>query len=201
VTQGLKTIKLPRTIRLDPSDTFVFRQAAEPGEWAVSGAFLFSQIAPETLQGPDVDPKARAAFRSGFLGIASFGWSTLVVVTEATEVERVAAVEQLAKQFVERLGAPDMIVARAAATEELAFAASLCDHPPQTLLALARAHEDGALAERFRTLTPRGDRPRAGLTEGFRAFEFIESDAEGPEIEESVDLMALGEKREAGGTT
>jgi len=34
-------VKLLRTIRLDPSDTFVFEKAAEPGEWAVSGAFVF----------------------------------------------------------------------------------------------------------------------------------------------------------------
>ena len=34
-------LKLPRTIRLDPSDTFVFERAAEPGEWAVSAAFVF----------------------------------------------------------------------------------------------------------------------------------------------------------------
>ena len=34
-------VKLLRTIRLDPSDTFVFERAAEPGEWAVSGAFVF----------------------------------------------------------------------------------------------------------------------------------------------------------------
>jgi len=34
-------VKLIRTIRLDPSDTFVFARAAEPGEWAVSGAFVF----------------------------------------------------------------------------------------------------------------------------------------------------------------
>jgi hypothetical protein len=36
-----KMLKLPRTIRLDPSDTFVFERAADPGEWAVSGAFVF----------------------------------------------------------------------------------------------------------------------------------------------------------------
>jgi len=31
-------MKLLRTIALDPSDTFVFDVAAEPGDWAVSGA-------------------------------------------------------------------------------------------------------------------------------------------------------------------
>ncbi len=34
-------VNLLRTIRLDASDTFVFDGAAEPGEWAVSGAFVF----------------------------------------------------------------------------------------------------------------------------------------------------------------
>jgi hypothetical protein len=42
-------LKLPRTIRLDPSDTFVFEHAAEPGEWAVSGAFVFWNQDPATL--------------------------------------------------------------------------------------------------------------------------------------------------------
>ncbi|HEX3161007.1 MAG TPA: DUF6505 family protein, partial [Pseudolabrys sp.] len=52
-------MKLIRTIRLDPSDTFVFEKAAEPGEWAVSGAFVFWNRDPATLEG-----KARTAFRS-----------------------------------------------------------------------------------------------------------------------------------------
>ncbi len=48
-------MKLLRTIRLDPSDTFVFERAAEPGEWAVSGAFMFGDADPDMLTG-----KARA---------------------------------------------------------------------------------------------------------------------------------------------
>src|SRR5438270_1408071 len=114
-------IKLPRTIRLDPSDTFVFEHAAEPGEWAVTGSFLFFDSAI-----PDLTAKARAAFRAGFLGVRSFGFSTLVVVSEASEGERDEAVEELAKHIHDRLGAPDIKAARAAAEEEIAFAASLC---------------------------------------------------------------------------
>ena len=158
-------LKLPRAIRLDPSDTFVFRRAAEPGEWLVTGSFLFDHA---DLAG--LDAKARTAFRSGFLGVASFGWSTLAVVTEATEAEREAAIAQLAGQLIEKLGAPDLATARAAAAEEIAFAASLCDHPAQTLLALHRTQQDGEIRERFRTLTPRD----ASQSEGFRAFEFLE---------------------------
>ena len=69
----------------------------------------------------------------------------------------------------------------------LAFAASLCDHPPQTLLALHRTLEEGEIRERFRILVPRGDRPK----DAFRAFEFVEVEGE-DEIVERVDLMNLG---------
>src|SRR3954471_10073724 len=86
-------LKLPRTIRLDPSDTFVFERAAEPGEWAVSGAFVFWNRDPATLS-----QKARVALRSGFLGIESLGWSTLAIVTEASEADRQAMIERLAGQ-------------------------------------------------------------------------------------------------------
>ena len=96
-------LKLPRTIRLDPSDTFVFERAAEPGEWAVSGAFVFWNRDPATL-----GQKQRVALRSGFLGIDSLGWSTLAIVTEATEAERQAMVERLAGQLMEKFGAPDL---------------------------------------------------------------------------------------------
>lgn len=177
----MSAFKLPRAIRLDPSDSFVFRKAAEPGEWLVTGSFLFT---PESI--PGLDTKGRVAFRSGFLGIASFGWSTLAVVTEATVEEREQAVATLAKQFTEKLGAPDLATARAAAEEEIAFAASLCDHPAQTLLALHRTLEEGEIRERFRTLMPRGDMPK----DAFRAFEFVEVDGE-DEPQEEVDLMQL----------
>lgn len=177
----MSALKLPRAIRLDPSDSFVFRKAAEPGEWLVTGSFLFT---PEIVAG--LDTKGRVAFRSGFLGIASFGWSTLAVVTEVTAEEREEAIAQLAKQFLDKLGAPDLATARAAAEEEIAFAASLCDHPAQTLLALHRTLEEGEIRERFRTLMPRGDMPK----DAFRAFEFVEVDGE-DEPQEEVDLMQL----------
>src|SRR5215472_3299054 len=105
-------MKLLRTIRLDPSDTFVFEKAAEPGEWAVSGAFMFWSTNPAALEG-----KARTAFRAGFLGIDSFGWSTLVQIVEATEGDRIAAVETLARQLMSHCGAPTIAQATGAAEE------------------------------------------------------------------------------------
>ncbi len=176
--------KLLRTIRLDPSDTFIFRRAAEPGEWAVPGSFLFAEADPETLDG-----KGRAAFRSGFLGISSFGFSTLAVVTPVTHEEYANAVENLAHGLMTHLGAPDIATARAAATEELAFCASLCDHPPQMLIALHRALESGELKERFRSLQPREVVPEGTYGGSMRAFEFIETDDD--TVSEMVDLLAL----------
>ncbi|MDX2266040.1 MAG: DUF6505 family protein [Hyphomicrobiales bacterium] len=174
-------VKLLRAIRLDPSDTFVFAKPAEPDEWLVSGAFLFDAAAVEAL-----DPKARVAFRSGFLGVRSFGFSTLASVSLATADDMDAAARDLAAGLM-RVGAPDMDAAHAAAREELAFAASLADHPPGTLVAAHRAVENGEIVERFRTLTPRPDMNRGG----FRAFEFVEDDEPG----DNVRLSELAETK------
>ncbi|KAA2237157.1 DUF6505 family protein [Salinarimonas soli] len=182
------TLRLPRTIRLDPSDTLVFAHAAEPGEWAVTGSFLFLDADPAALAG-----KERAAFRAGFAGVASLGFSTLVVVTDATPAEFEEAVETLARHIHARFGAPDMDAARGAAREEVAFAASLCDHPAGTLLALHRTVEDGEVRERFRTLRARDENaPGADrLHAHTRPFLVVETD----EPEESVDLLGLMETK------
>ncbi|MEJ0078774.1 MAG: DUF6505 family protein [Alphaproteobacteria bacterium] len=176
-------MKLIRTIRLDPSDTFVFERAAEPGEWAVPGAFVFWNADAEKLDG-----KARSAFRSGFLGVESLGWSTLVQIVEATGVDRAALVERLAQQLVDHFGAPDIAAARAAAEDEVAFAESLCNHPADTLIAMHRSYEGGAVHEAFRTLHPRGDR------KSMRAFSFLEVEDE-EEPADEVDLIALAESK------
>jgi hypothetical protein len=174
-------LKLLRTIRLDPSDTFVFDRAAEPGEWAVSGAFEYWDQDLDGLAG-----KARAAFRSGFLGVKSAGRSTLVQIVETDEAGRRDAVETLAKSLVEYFGAPDLEAARAAAEEEVAFAQSLCDYPPDMLVAVHRTVEEGAIREAFRSLQAKGG-PKP-----LRAFSFLEVQGE-DEPEERVDLAGLAE--------
>lgn len=178
------TIRLPRTIRLDPSDTLVFERVAEPGEWAVAGSFLFWDADVAALTG-----KARAAFRAGFVGVGSLGFSTLVVVTEASPEERDEAVAALAGQLRARLGAPSLEAARAAAEEEVSFASSLCQHEVNTVLAMHRTLEGGEIKEQFRALHMR-DRETKGadrLHAHARAFEFVESD----EPEEHVDLLGI----------
>jgi hypothetical protein len=177
--------RLPRTIRLDASDRMVFALAAEPGEWAVPGTFLFWDRPADSLS-----RKEAIAFRSGFLGVDSFGHSTLVTVQEARAEERAGMVETLARQLVAHLGAPSADVARPAAEQEVALAESLCaGHGIGTLIALHRRRgEDGEIREQFRTLRPRDETAFSAthLRGHDRAFQFFE------EVDEDhVDLFQL----------
>jgi len=176
-------VKLIRTIRLDPSDTFVFDHAAEPGEWAVSGAFAFWNTDAAKLEG-----KARSAFRGAFLGVESLGWSTLVQIVEASAADRAALVERLAQQLVAQFGAPDIAAAGVAAEEEVAFAESLCNHPADTLIAVHRTFEEGEVREAFRTLHPRADK------KPMRAFSFLEVEGE-EEPADQVEPVAMAESK------
>lgn len=176
--------RLPRTIRLDPSDRVVFAQAAEPGQWAVPGTFLFWGRDPDSLT-----RKEAIAFRSGFLGVDDFGHSTLVTVQEARPEERMAMVHTLAGQLVAHLGAPSLSQAMDAAEEEVALAESLCrDHNPGTLIALHRRHEGSDIREQFRSLRPRDETAfSASHLQGHdRAFQFFEEDGD-----DSVDLFSM----------
>lgn len=186
--------RLPRTIRLDPSDTVVFALAAEPGEWAVPGTFLFAGRAHAGLT-----RKEQIAFRSGFMGVASWGHSTLVTVTGASLAERAALVADLAAGFVARLGAPDIATALPAAEEEVALAEDLCrGHAVGTLLALHRTDELGAIRETYRSLKPRDETAfSAGYLRGHdRAFHLVETDDDDA-AQDQVDLAGLMQGRKA----
>src|SRR5687768_15774867 len=124
---------------------------------------MFGDTDPAALDG-----KPRAAFRSGFLGVQSLGWSTLAQVVEASEADRQSIIGTLAQRFVDYFGAPDLSSALAAAEEEVAFTASLCDRPHDTLIAVHRTVDDGAIREAFRSLHSHGDR------KPMRAFSFLD---------------------------
>jgi hypothetical protein len=172
-------VKLLRTIQLDGSDSFVFDRAAVPGEWAVSGAFAFLHRDIPVLAG-----KTRAAFRAGFLGVGSLGRSTLVQIVDATEQDHAEVVGLLSTQLVEHFGAPDLASASDAAREEVAFAASLCDHPAGVVVAVTRSVEGGSIREAFRSLRPAAQSPS-------RAFNFVEVVGGERDADEHLDLATL----------
>lgn len=144
-------MKFLRTARLDDSDQNVYAPAAAAGEPAVTGTFVFtfSEDDPETLGG-----KARQAFRSGFLGLNSFGWSTVVRVEEIDAVEYKRVIEALAQHLVAHHGAPSLEEALPFARQEIDYAVSLCDDEPGTMLLIERHADDEGIHEAFRKVQP-----------------------------------------------
>lgn len=146
-----KPRKLPRVVRLDDSDVEVFAIPATPGEWAVPGGFEFLDHDPASLSG-----KHLQAFKSSFLGIGSFGRTTLVAITEANVADLRSVVEQLAAHLVDHYGAPDFTAAMQAADEEVRYAEALCEYDVNTLLAVEREFTDDGISERFKKFIPAG---------------------------------------------
>ena len=140
-----------RVIRLDDSDLNVFETAAEIGEWAISGAFAFSDWSEGDLTG-----KARQAFANGWLGLESFGRSTFVAVAPITEGEVEALTQGLAQHFVDHYGAPGLEAALPVAVQEISQMQDMCeDHAPNTLMVVEREMEEVGIREKFRIIKPR----------------------------------------------
>jgi len=139
-------MKLARTIRLDESDINVFDPAADSGEWAISGAFEFSNWTEAELTG-----KARQAFANGWLSLEGFGRATFVAVTAITEAERETLVNSLAARFVTHFGAPSLAAALPVAEEEIRHMQEMCeDQADNTLLVVSRELTDIGVKEQFR---------------------------------------------------
>jgi hypothetical protein len=153
-------MRLLRTIRFDSTDEKVFPRAAAADEIALAGAFVFADDGPETLGG-----KRLQAFRSGFLGLESFGFSTFAAVADVPESEYARAIELLAYRLFAEFGAPDLEAARAAAKDEVDFAAGLAVHPVNTIVAVARELDEDGIKERFRTVTAPREKDHAKVWE------------------------------------
>lgn len=143
-------MKFARVIRLDESDLNVFEFAADTGEWAISGAFEFSDWDESNLQG-----KPRQAFANGWLGLDSFGRSTFVAVSPITQVEYDELTQRLAQHFVTRYGAPDLETALPVAREEMRQMRDMCeDQGDNAMLVVERSLEDVGVREKFRIIAP-----------------------------------------------
>jgi len=143
-------MKLARSIRFDESDTNVFEQAADAGEWCISGAFAFSNFTEDDLTG-----KPRQAFRNGWLSVEGLGRSTFVATAEIESSEIDALTMTLAAHFVSAYGAPDLEAALPVAEEELRHMLDLCEeHEPNTLLVVERNLTEDGIHEAFRAIKP-----------------------------------------------
>lgn len=143
-------MKLARAIHFDESDMKVFHSPARTGEWCVSGGFEFSNWGEGDLEG-----KARQAFANGWLGLETFGRVTFVAVTQIEPAERDQVARNLAEHFVQLYGAPSVEAALDVAQAEIDHMSELCDeHPPNTLLTVARELSDAGVHEAFRVITP-----------------------------------------------
>ncbi len=143
-------MKLARTISFDISDQNIFERPAELDEWAISGAFEFSNWTAENLTG-----KPRQAFANGWMGIESFGRSTLVAVTVISQREYEEAIDRLSAHFVQVYGAPTLEAARGPAKEEIDHMRQMCeDHEDNTLMVVERELVDTGVKESFRIIKP-----------------------------------------------
>lgn len=146
---GEPTRKMLRSARLDESDEEIFEHAAQPGEWAIPGSFEFLDDDDASLAG-----KRAQAFRAGFLGLGSFGRSTIVSISPATEEQIREAIEQLTRHLVDEYGAPDRAAAREAARSEVEYAQSLCQYEVGTLIAMERTLTAEGIEESFKRFVP-----------------------------------------------
>ena len=143
-------MRLARTLRFDDSDDQVFDLPAQPDEWAISGAFEFSNWTADMLTG-----KSRQAFANGWLGLEGFGRATFIATAQIEQAEYDALIGRLAQHFVNHYGAPDLDAARPVAEEELRFMREMCeDHAPNTLLVVTRELVEAGINESFRAIKP-----------------------------------------------
>ena len=180
-------LKLPRTIRLDPSDTFVFERAAEPGEWAVSGAFVFWNRDP-------ADARPEGA-RGAAFGLSRHRQSWLVDARDRDRGDGSGAAgrwSSASRRNCWRNSARRILPPRGWPPRKRSRLRPRCAiTPAQTLLAVQRSVEDGEIRERFRTLRPREAAADADpLHAHARAFTFHEVEGD-DEPAEQVDLMGL----------
>ncbi len=141
-------MNLARAIHFDESDMRIFANPARTGEWCISGGFEFSNWSEADLAG-----KARQAFSNGWFGLETTGRVTFVAVTQIEQAELDALTDALAEHFLTYYGAPDVAAARPVAADELRHMMDLCDdHPPNTLLTVARELSEAGVREAYRVI-------------------------------------------------
>jgi hypothetical protein len=147
-------MNLAKTVQLDPSDLHIFDRPAVIGEWAIAGTFSFVDSDPAAWS-----KKQKLAFRSAWLGIGSFGHSTFVQATAISSAEYEQLLLTLTAHLTDQYRAPNLEAATDAAKQEIDDMATLCNHPPGTLLAIERDIDGQNITEQTRIIS--GSRDQA----------------------------------------
>jgi hypothetical protein len=142
-------MKLAKTIQLDISDNNVYSISASPGEWAITGTFFFVDSNPEKW-----GKKEQIAFRDGWLGVGSYGRSTLVQISTISNEEKRILKENLSVLILKKFRAPGMLAALDAAQKEIEDMEKLCNHPNGTLLSIRRDINNKEIKEKVSIISP-----------------------------------------------
>ena len=138
-------MKFPKAVRLDDTDSRVFgaEGAATEDEWVVSGGYAAS--------GPAAGERGPLTHRDNtFIGVASHGRCSIAGVCEIDATAYQALIEQLARHFLDDLGAPSPAAARAAAEEECAYTADLCEgFSPEVWITVRREQTAEGVGEHY----------------------------------------------------
>ena len=148
-------MNLAKTVQLDPSDLHIFERPAEIGEWAIAGTFSFVDSDPAAWS-----KKQKLALQSAWLGIGSFGYSTFAQATAISSAEYEQLLLTLTAHLTDQYRAPNLKAATDAAKQEIDDMATLCNHPPGTLLAIERNIDGQNITEQTRIISGSRDQTK-----------------------------------------
>jgi hypothetical protein len=135
-----------RAVRLPAADGQLVRAHGllEEGAWVVTGGFAMCDLAA----GAHRHPACRCDV--SFLGLVSPGRCSVAEVVEIDDAVYRNHVATLASHLLAEWGAPSLAAARAAAEEEIAYTAELCESfSPEVWITVQRRYEGGQIKEHY----------------------------------------------------
>lgn len=139
-------MKFLKAVRLDDSDARILAEegdAAEDGEWVVSGGYAVCDLARGHRA-------AHCHCDSTFIAAGSRRRCTIAEVAEIDESTFERLKEALAQFFVSEFGAPSLEAARSAAAEECAYTAELAGgFPNEVWITVRRKPSTDGVGERY----------------------------------------------------
>lgn len=139
-------MKFLKAVRLDDSDARIYAGeggAAEDGEWVVSGGYAVCDLTNGHRRAP-------CHCDTTFIAVKSHGRCTLAEVADIDPAVYDEIKAQLARHFLDDLGAPSWEAAREAAEDECAYTAELAaGFPDEVWITVKREPTTDGVGERY----------------------------------------------------